>query len=71
MEDDLHDSKIFKLGLEALKKIENDKSRKQDVSSDKVDPSKNMEPIMPRSITDLLDGPITGKSQMIHVRLHD
>ncbi|EZA60471.1 Claspin [Ooceraea biroi] len=68
VEDDLHDSKMFKLGVEALKKIENDKLKKQqDVSSDRIDASEEMEPIMPRSMTDLLGGSIMGKkSQKLH-----
>ncbi|XP_032667873.1 claspin-like [Odontomachus brunneus] len=66
IEDDLCDSQIFKFGLETLKKTKSNESQKQ-VSSDKADLSENMEPIMPRNITDLLYAPNTGKkSQTIY-----
>lgn len=72
IEDELN-SQIFKFGLEAIKKIKkisNDESQEPCVSDNKIDSSENMEPIMPRSITDLLNGPNTGKkSQTIYVRL--
>jgi len=70
IEDELCNSQIFKFGLEALKKIKNDESQELNVSHNQVDSSENMEPIMPRNITDLLNGPNTGKkSQTIYVRL--
>lgn len=70
IEDELYDSQIFKLGLKAVRKIKDNESQKQDTSLDKVDPSENMEPIMPRNITDLLNRPNIGKkSQTIYVRL--
>lgn len=70
IEDELCDSQIFKFGLEAIRKIKDNESQKQDTSLDKEDPSENMEPIMPRNITDLLNGPNIGKkSQTIYVRL--
>lgn len=69
IEDELCDSQIFKLGLEAVRKIKTNESQRQDTSLDK-DLSENMEPIMPRNITDLLNGPDIGKkSQTIYVRL--
>ncbi|KAL0112952.1 hypothetical protein PUN28_012300 [Cardiocondyla obscurior] len=61
IEDELYDSQIFKLGLEAVRKIKTNESQKQDTSPDKVNASENIEPIMPRSITDFLNGPNTGK----------
>ncbi|EFN65905.1 Claspin [Camponotus floridanus] len=67
IEDELCNSQIFKFGLEALKKIKNDESQELNVSHNQVDSSENMEPIMPRNITDLLNGPNTGKkSQTIY-----
>ncbi|XP_024881580.1 claspin [Temnothorax curvispinosus] len=67
IEDELCDSQIFKLGLEAVKKIKGNESQKQDTSFDKVESPENMEPIMPRNITDLLNGPNIGKkSQTIY-----
>lgn len=70
IEDELCDSQVFKLGLEAIRKIKDNESQRQDISLDKVDLSENMEPIMPRNITDLLSGPNIGKkSQTIYVRL--
>jgi len=70
IEDELCHSKIFKLGLEAVKKIKGNESQKQDTSLDKVNSFENIEPIMPRNITDLLNGPSIGKkSQTIYVRL--
>lgn len=67
IEDELCDSQIFKFGLEALKKIKNNECRESSTSDDKVDSSENIEPIMPRNITDLLNGPNTEKkSQMIY-----
>lgn len=70
IEDELCDSQIFKLGLEAVRKIKANESQKQDTSFDKKDLSENIEPIMPRNITDLLNGPNIGKkSQTIYVRL--
>lgn len=70
IEDELCDSQIFKLGLEAIRKIKDNESQRQDTSLDKVDSSENVEPIMPRNITDFLNGPSIGKkSQMIYVRL--
>jgi len=69
----LQDNKIFKFRLKTLKNIENRESNNQDVSSDKIDPFENMEPIMPQSIRDLLDGSIIGRSrqsQTIRVRLY-
>ncbi|KAG5315631.1 CLSPN protein, partial [Pseudoatta argentina] len=65
IEDELCHSKIFKLGLEAVKKIKGNESQKQDTSLDKINSFENIEPIMPRNITDLLNGPSIGKkSQM-------
>ncbi|EGI66709.1 Claspin [Acromyrmex echinatior] len=61
IEDELCHSKIFKLGLEAVKKIKGNESQKQDTSLDKVNSFENIEPIMPRNITDLLNGPSIGK----------
>ncbi|XP_012058323.1 PREDICTED: claspin-like [Atta cephalotes] len=67
IEDELCHSKIFKLGLEAVKKIKGNESQKQDTSLDKVNSFENIEPIMPRNITDLLNGPSIGKkSQTIY-----
>ncbi|KMQ86016.1 claspin-like protein [Lasius niger] len=67
IEDELCDSQIFKSGLEALKKIKNNEFRERYASHDKIDLSENMEPIMPRNITDLLNGPNTEKkSQTIY-----
>ncbi|XP_018047359.1 PREDICTED: claspin-like [Atta colombica] len=67
IEDELCHSKIFKLGLEAVKKIKGNESQKQDTSLDKVNSFENTEPIMPRNITDLLNGPSIGKkSQTIY-----
>ncbi|XP_072748239.1 uncharacterized protein [Anoplolepis gracilipes] len=66
IEDELN-SQIFKFGLEALKKIKGDESQELYVSDNKIDSSENIEPIMPRNITDLLNGPNTGKkSQTIY-----
>lgn len=70
IENELCDSQIFKFGLKAVRKIKDSESQRQDTSLDKIDPSENMEPIMPRNITDLLNGPSIGKrSQTIYVRL--
>ncbi|XP_025073802.1 LOW QUALITY PROTEIN: claspin-like [Pogonomyrmex barbatus] len=68
IEDELCDSQIFKLGLQAVKKIKDNKSQKQDTSLNQIDSSENMEPIMPRNITDLLNGPknIGKKTQTIY-----
>ncbi|XP_011684504.1 PREDICTED: claspin-like [Wasmannia auropunctata] len=67
IEDELCDSQIFKFGLKAVRKIKDNESERQDTSLDKVDPSENLEPIMPRNIVDLLNGPNIGKkSQMIY-----
>ncbi|KAL6420751.1 hypothetical protein ACFW04_013869 [Cataglyphis niger] len=68
IENELCNSQIFKFGLEALKKInKNDESEELHVSDDKIDSSENMEPIMPRNITDLLNRPNIGKkSQTIY-----
>ncbi|XP_029668309.1 claspin [Formica exsecta] len=67
IEDELCNSQIFKFGLEALKKIKNDESQELYASDNKIDSSENMEPIMPRNITDLLNRPNTGKkSQTIY-----
>lgn len=72
IEDELYNSQIFKLGLEALKKIKKTDSQKQDASLDTIDLSENMEPITPQNITDLLNTPNIGKkSQTIYVRLID
>lgn len=69
IENELYDSQIFKLGLEALKKIKNNDLQKKDVPLDKIDSSQNIEPIIPQNITDLLNVPNTGKkSQTIYVR---
>ncbi|KYN30289.1 Claspin like protein [Trachymyrmex cornetzi] len=62
IEDELCHSKIFKLGLEAVKKIKGNESQKRDTSLDKVNSFENIEPIMPRNITDLLNGPSIGKN---------
>lgn len=61
IEDELCDSQIFKLGLEAVRKIKGNELQRQNTSLEKVDSSENMEPIMPRNITDLLNGPNIGK----------
>ncbi|XP_018349908.1 PREDICTED: claspin-like [Trachymyrmex septentrionalis] len=66
IEDELCHSKIFKLGLEAVKKIKGNESQKRDTSLDKVNSSENIEPIMPRNITDLLNGPSIGKKCQIY-----
>ncbi|XP_039314094.1 claspin isoform X2 [Solenopsis invicta] len=67
IEDELCDSQIFKFGLEAVRKSKDNESQKQDTSLNKADSSENMEPIMPRNITDLLNGPNVGKkSQTIY-----
>lgn len=68
IEDELCDSQIFKLGLEAVRKIKDNELQRQDTSLNKIDPSENMEPIMPRNITDLLNGSNIGKKcQTIYV----
>ncbi|XP_011861141.1 PREDICTED: claspin homolog isoform X2 [Vollenhovia emeryi] len=67
IEDELCDSQIFKLGLKAVRKMKDNESQRQDTSLDKADSIENMEPIMPRNITDLLNGPNIGKkSQTIY-----
>lgn len=66
----MHNSKIFKVGLKTPKIIETNKSdcKKEDISSDKTDPFENIEPIMPRSMADLMEGSFFGKkSQAVHV----
>lgn len=68
IEDELCDSQIFKLGLEAVRKIKDNGLQRQDTSLNKIDPSENMEPIMPQNITDLLNGSNIGKKcQTIYV----
>lgn len=70
VENELCNSQIFKRGLKALKKIKHCESQKQDASPDEEDTSKSMEPIMPRNLMDLLNGPnAERKSQTIYVRL--
>ncbi|XP_028049876.1 claspin isoform X2 [Monomorium pharaonis] len=67
IENELCDSQIFKLGLEAVKKIKDNELQKQDSFFDKTELSENIEPIMPRNIMDLLNGPNVGKkSQTIY-----
>lgn len=70
IENDLRNSKIFKFGLEALKKVKSDEPEKQGASPDEVESFESMEPIMPRNIMDLLNVPSTEKkSQTIYVSM--
>lgn len=63
LENELCDSQIFK----PFKGIKNTESQGQSASPNKADPSETIEPIMPRNIIDLLNGPSVGKkSQMIY-----
>ncbi|XP_020297363.1 claspin [Pseudomyrmex gracilis] len=63
LEDELCDSQIFK----PFKRIKDTESQKQSASPSKADLSETIDPIMPRNITDLLNGPSVGKkSQMIY-----
>ncbi|KAG7203183.1 hypothetical protein KM043_010292 [Ampulex compressa] len=64
LENDGGDSQIFKLGVQALKKIRINRTLKQDSPLDTVT---HTEPIVPRTISDLLDSPKLGeKSTIIH-----